>query len=154
MLGELQPLVEMSPENWEHVIRTNLTGTFLLTQAVVRHMLERGGGGTIVNILAIQPHMPLAKYGAYIASKGGLEALNRALAVELAGRAFASTELPSAQFIPKVPAPGWTLLKPIQPPRWWVVWVSRKISREWPRIWRRTTPRIWQARSSPPTADG
>jgi glucose 1-dehydrogenase len=84
ILGELKPIVESSLENWERVIRTNLTGTFLLTQAVVRHMLARGGGGVIVNILAIQPLMPLPGYGAYIASKGGLDALNRALAVELA----------------------------------------------------------------------
>jgi glucose 1-dehydrogenase len=84
VLGELKPIVEISPENWDRVIRTNLTGTFFLTQAVVRHMLARGGGGVIVNILAIQPDMPLPRYGAYIASKGGLHALNRALAVELA----------------------------------------------------------------------
>jgi glucose 1-dehydrogenase len=86
ILGELEPIVEISLENWERVIRTNLTGTFLMTQAVVRHMLARGGGGVIVNILAIQPLMPLPRYGAYIASKGGLHAFNQALAVELAGQ--------------------------------------------------------------------
>jgi NAD(P)-dependent dehydrogenase (short-subunit alcohol dehydrogenase family) len=85
VLGDLKPITEITYENWERVIRTNLTGTFLLTQAVVRHMLARGGG-VIVNILAIQPLMPLPEYGAYIASKGGLSALNRALAVELADK--------------------------------------------------------------------
>ncbi len=84
-LGQRKPIVEISLDDWEQVIRTNLTGTFLLTQAVVRQMLVQGGG-VIVNILAIQPAMPLPEYGAYIASKGGLHAFTHALAVELSDK--------------------------------------------------------------------
>jgi NAD(P)-dependent dehydrogenase (short-subunit alcohol dehydrogenase family) len=47
-------------------------------------MVAQGSGGAIVNILAIQAQLPIAGYGAYVASKGGLDALTRALAVELA----------------------------------------------------------------------
>lgn len=83
--GERKPLVEVSLEDWEQVIRTNLTGTFLITQAAVHRMLEQGGG-IIINILAIQPMMPVPLWGPYATSKGGLYALNRALAVELAGK--------------------------------------------------------------------
>jgi glucose 1-dehydrogenase len=84
VLGERYAIPDVPFDDWEHVIRVNLTGTFLITQAVVRRMLEQGRGGSIVNILAIQPMMPLPRWSAYAASKGGLIALNRALAVELA----------------------------------------------------------------------
>ncbi|HEY3838807.1 MAG TPA: SDR family oxidoreductase [Bryobacteraceae bacterium] len=84
VLGGRHAVPDVPLDDWEHVIRVNLTGTFLITQAVVRRMLEQGRGGAIVNILAIQPIMPLPKWSAYAASKGGLIALNRALAVELA----------------------------------------------------------------------
>jgi NAD(P)-dependent dehydrogenase (short-subunit alcohol dehydrogenase family) len=86
ILGALKPIIDLDPAEWEEVIRTNLTGTFLLTQASVRRMLAQGEGGAIVNILAIQEHMPLPDHGAYAASKGGLAAFTRALAVELAGQ--------------------------------------------------------------------
>jgi len=81
--GKLQPLVAIPVEAWQTVITTNLTATFLICQAAAP-VMARGGGGAIVNLLAIQSHLPARGYGAYAASKGGLEALTRVLAVELA----------------------------------------------------------------------
>ena len=83
VLGQRHAIPNVPLDDWEHVIRVNLTGTFCMTQAVVRRMLEQGRGGAIINILAVQPIMPLPKWSAYAASKGGLISLNRALAVEL-----------------------------------------------------------------------
>lgn len=83
-LGARKPMLEVTEVEWEDVLRTNVTGTFLLTQAAVRQMLSQGEGGAIVNILAIQALMPLPTYGAYATSKGALSSLTRALAVELA----------------------------------------------------------------------
>ena len=82
--GVLKPIIELTPADWNEVIQTNVTGTFLLTQACVRQMLAQSEGGAVVNILAIQSCMPLPEHAAYATSKGALTTLTRALAVELA----------------------------------------------------------------------
>jgi NAD(P)-dependent dehydrogenase (short-subunit alcohol dehydrogenase family) len=84
--GEPQPLTDLGLAEWERIIRTNLTGTFLLSQAAIRQMLAQGTGGAIINILAIQMYSPLPGFSAYSASKGGLLTLTRAMAVELADK--------------------------------------------------------------------
>lgn len=84
--GVLKPLLETTAQDWEDVLRTNVIGTFLLTQAAVRQMLAQGGGGAVVNILAIQAFMPLPTYAPYAASKGALISFTRSLAVELADK--------------------------------------------------------------------
>lgn len=85
-LGNLKPLLETTAADWEEVLRTNVIGTFLLTQAAVRRMLAQGSGGAIVNILAIQAYSPLPNYAPYSASKGALTSFTRSLAVELADK--------------------------------------------------------------------
>jgi NAD(P)-dependent dehydrogenase (short-subunit alcohol dehydrogenase family) len=85
-LGNLKPLTHLKLEEWQKVIATNLTGTFLISQMAARHMQARKRGGSIINILAIQALSPIPCYGAYSTSKGGLEALTRAFAVELADK--------------------------------------------------------------------
>jgi NAD(P)-dependent dehydrogenase (short-subunit alcohol dehydrogenase family) len=81
--GPRLPLLEYSVRDWESVLRTNLTGTFWLTREIANRMIAQQIAGSIVNILAIQSEVPIAGYGPYVASKGGLEALTRAMAVEL-----------------------------------------------------------------------
>ena len=82
--GPRLPMLQYSVAQWEAVIRTNLTGTFWLTSEVVRRMASDRIAGNVVNVLAIQSEVPISGYGAYVASKGGLEALTRAMAVEFA----------------------------------------------------------------------
>lgn len=82
--GPRRALLDYPLEDWERVVTTNITGTFWLTREVVRRMVEAGIRGSIVNILAIQSQIPMATYGPYVASKGALEALTRAMAVEFA----------------------------------------------------------------------
>lgn len=67
---------------WEDVLRTNLTGPFLMCRAVLPSMLD-GGWGRIINISSNSVRIPGAGQSAYAASKGGLEALTRALAMEV-----------------------------------------------------------------------
>lgn len=75
---------EASFEQWSRIIAVNLTGTFLMCQAVLPSMLERGG--VIVNI-ASNSGLKGQKYSAaYCASKGGVVNLTRALAYEYLGR--------------------------------------------------------------------
>ena len=67
---------------WERVLRVNLTGTFLMARAVLPAMLDQGWGH-IINFSSNSVRIPGAGQCAYAASKGGVEALTRVLAVEL-----------------------------------------------------------------------
>ena len=76
-------LLDVSRSLFEEVLAVNLTGLALLSQMAARSMRERHYG-RIVNMLAIQAHLPLPRNAAYVASKGGAEALTRSMAVDLA----------------------------------------------------------------------
>ncbi len=82
--GHGVPLIELGTEAWNRVLATNLSGAFWMTRAAASQMRSQRTGGTVINVLAIQSHLPIPSYGAYCASKGGLESLTRAFAVELA----------------------------------------------------------------------
>jgi 3-oxoacyl-[acyl-carrier protein] reductase len=77
---ELHPFAEIPLERWERVLAVNLTAPMRLAQRAVRAM---DAGGAIVNISSIAAGFGAAGSAAYCASKGGLEALTRAMAVEL-----------------------------------------------------------------------
>lgn len=83
--GPRVPFLQLSSEEWERVLAVNLTTSATLCQDAAREMVRRGAGA-IVNVTAIQATLPLATYVAYGASKGGISALTRALAVELSPR--------------------------------------------------------------------
>lgn len=76
------PLLTLREEDWERVIRTNLTGTFLCLQNAARMMTQNGGGG-IINIGSGSNKAPFPNLVDYCASKGGIEMLTRVAAVEL-----------------------------------------------------------------------
>jgi glucose 1-dehydrogenase len=82
-LGENGPFLEVSQETWERVLRVNLTGPFMCSQAVARVMAQ-GGGGSIINISSTNGLIPQPHCCAYASSKGGLENLTRSMAVDLA----------------------------------------------------------------------
>jgi NAD(P)-dependent dehydrogenase (short-subunit alcohol dehydrogenase family) len=77
------PLLDVTLDEWDRVIRTNLTGCFLCTQAAARRMKD-SGGGAIVNIGSGCNKVPFPGLVAYTASKGGIEMLTKVSAVELA----------------------------------------------------------------------
>ena len=76
------PFLDVTEDEWDLVIRTNLKGCFLCTQAAARHM--RAHGGAIVNIGSGCNKVPFPGLVAYTASKGGIEMLTKVAAVELA----------------------------------------------------------------------
>jgi len=76
---------EHSLETWEQVLAVNLTGTFLVCKAAIPVLLD-GGGGAIVNTASTAAHAGQAWAAAYSASKGGVLAFTRVLAVEYAKR--------------------------------------------------------------------
>lgn len=71
--------LDVTLEEWEHVLRVNLTGTFLCCQAAARRMRVRGGGA-IVNIASLTSFVGLSEVTAYGVSKAGVVELTRALA--------------------------------------------------------------------------
>jgi NAD(P)-dependent dehydrogenase (short-subunit alcohol dehydrogenase family) len=77
------PFLEVSLEDWQHVIAVNLTGAFLAAQQAARTMRDQGRGGRIVNVTSVHEHVPLRDASAYCASKGGLGLLTKAMALEL-----------------------------------------------------------------------
>ncbi len=72
-----------STAEWNEIIAVNLSGVFLASREFGRQML-RTGRGSIVNISSIAGNVGLAKTAAYCASKGGVELLTRAMAVDWA----------------------------------------------------------------------
>ena len=79
-IGKFAHSHEMPLEDWSRIIAVNLTGTFLMCQAVLPYLLD--GGGNIVNIASNAALMGQPYSAAYCASKGGVVQLTRALADE------------------------------------------------------------------------
>lgn len=77
------PLLELSEDDWDRVIRTNLKGTFLGTQIGAALMVRHGIRGSIVNIGSGCNKVPFPRLVSYSASKGGIEMFTRSAAIEL-----------------------------------------------------------------------
>jgi 3-oxoacyl-[acyl-carrier protein] reductase len=82
-LGGTANLVDMSDEQWNAVIGVTLTGTFRMTRATLRHMMERRSG-VIVNNAAVLGWRAQAGQAHYAAAKAGVMALTRCAAIEAA----------------------------------------------------------------------
>ena len=76
--------IELPYEVWKKVFTTNIDGTFLLSRAAARRMIAQGAGGSIVNISSIASKIAAANMAAYASSKAAINALSRAMALELA----------------------------------------------------------------------
>lgn len=79
-----KPLYEVSWQEWDRVLRSNLDGPFLCGREAARRMLARGARGRIVNISSVHEeacNLPLD--GPYCVAKGGVRNLTRAMALEL-----------------------------------------------------------------------
>jgi meso-butanediol dehydrogenase/(S,S)-butanediol dehydrogenase/diacetyl reductase len=83
-IGKFANSHELPFEEWSRIIGVNLTGSFLMAQAVLPHLLD--GGGSIVNIASTAGVMAQPYSAAYCASKGGVVQLTRALADEYLDR--------------------------------------------------------------------
>ena len=82
-LDMFETFTDISAESWDRVIAVNLTGTFHCLQAAVPDMLA-GGWGRIVTISSSSAQSGAARMAHYVASKGGVIGLTKALAVEYA----------------------------------------------------------------------
>ena len=79
-----QPFWEADPDAWRLVIETNIVGVFLMSRAVVPHMLA-AGGGSIINVTINHATMVRRGFSPYGPSKAALEAMTTVWAAELEG---------------------------------------------------------------------
>lgn len=79
------PMLDLPLADWERVISTDLTSAFLVGREAARHMLSRGSG-KIINIGSVQTELARPTIAPYVAAKGGLRNLTRAMTAEWAGR--------------------------------------------------------------------
>ena len=78
------PVVDLQEEAFDEVMRVNVRGTYLASQAVARHMIARGGGGKIINMSSVMGKRGVARYATYSASKFAIIGLTQTLAQEMA----------------------------------------------------------------------
>lgn len=83
-LRDARPFWEMPTAEWRRVMAVNLDGTFFTLRAAARHMVERGGGGSLAVTSSLSALSGMARGEHYAATKGGLISLTKGLAVELA----------------------------------------------------------------------
>ncbi len=79
-----QQSAEVTEKNWDDVMNINLRAMFFVSQAAGKHMIERGGGGKIINLSSQAGSVALPQRAAYCASKGAVNQLTRTLALEWA----------------------------------------------------------------------
>jgi glucose 1-dehydrogenase len=86
MNGVRKPVRDLSDEEWDEVVRTNLYGPFYCCREFVRSIEGSGRHGTIINISSVHQEISQAGAAAYDASKGGLRNLTTTLALEVADK--------------------------------------------------------------------
>jgi gluconate 5-dehydrogenase len=99
-----RPLSEITPDDFRRLVETNLVAQYALSRVAMRHMVERGGG-RLVFISSMVGPQSFQGDPAYVASKGGLEALMRALAVELGPHGITANAIAPGFFLTEGNAP-------------------------------------------------
>lgn len=101
---ERKPVLEITPDDWDRVLDTNLRGPFFVAQAAARLMCEsppQDEQGCIVNIADLAALHPWPSYVAHTVSKSGLVALTKALALALAPSIRVNAIAPGAVLKPQ-----------------------------------------------------
>ena len=83
-INQKKPFTEVTDEEFQRILLTNVTAVFSLSREVVKCMLEKKSGGAIINISSMAAQYGLPKVIAYSASKNAIDGMTRAMAVELA----------------------------------------------------------------------
>ena len=123
--GAVKAVLETSLAEWRQVTRVDLDGVFLTFREIAKHVVARGGGGKLIAISSIGEIFGMPKQEAYAASKGGLGALVRSLAVEL-GRH--DIQVNAVQ-------PGWIVTDATKPLLGWKVFNDTIVHRTPARRW-------------------
>lgn len=78
------PLLELTPYEWDRTLDINLRGAFFCTQRAAKEMIRQGSGGRILNLSSVHGFSSVPDHPHYEASKGGINLLTKACAIELA----------------------------------------------------------------------
>jgi 2-hydroxycyclohexanecarboxyl-CoA dehydrogenase len=92
-LDAFEPFTTITPESWERILATNLTGTFHCLQAAVPDMLE-ARWGRMVTIASSSAQSGASRMAHYVAAKAGVIGLTKALALELAPHGITVNTIP------------------------------------------------------------
>jgi NAD(P)-dependent dehydrogenase (short-subunit alcohol dehydrogenase family) len=95
-----RPFLKVLPEQYDTLFRVNIRAQYFLTQVVVRHMLEHGGGA-IVNLTSVHGLQGAPEHSVYAATKGAIIAYTRELGIELAYKGIRVNAI----------APGWIMVE-------------------------------------------
>lgn len=85
-ITRLAPALDVTMADFTAVLTVNTMAPLRLVQVVARDLIRRGVSGAVVNVSSISASVGFAQHAAYCASKGGLDAMTRVLAVELGPR--------------------------------------------------------------------
>lgn len=89
-----KPVLELSEEDWDRVVDTNMKGTFLCSQCAARYMLQQEDGGYIINLGSTTAITGRKNGLNYCASKAGILTMTKCLALELAPKIHVNCILP------------------------------------------------------------
>jgi NAD(P)-dependent dehydrogenase (short-subunit alcohol dehydrogenase family) len=121
------PFVDMTLDDWRAVLRVNLDGAFLTFRAAARHMVERGGGGSLVATGSLSSIVGQPRGEHYAASKGAVVTLVKSLSVELARHGIRANAV----------LPGWVDTALAAPVLHWDRFIERVLPRVPMRRWGR-----------------
>ena len=82
-INDRRPILEFTEDEWDHILRVNLSSVFGLAQAAGRHMVEQGHG-RVLALSSVSGLLAHHSHGPYAASKGGINQLLRVMAREWA----------------------------------------------------------------------
>jgi NAD(P)-dependent dehydrogenase (short-subunit alcohol dehydrogenase family) len=86
--GSATLALDMTVEEWRHVVATDLDGAFVCLQRAARRMVAAGHGGRLIAVTSVHEHQPRVGSAAYDAAKHGLGGLMKTLALELGQHAI------------------------------------------------------------------
>ncbi|AUS79203.1 KR domain-containing protein [Actinoalloteichus sp. AHMU CJ021] len=142
-----QPMLELAPQDWDAVLRTDLTSAFLVGRSVASRMVARRRG-KIVNICSVQTALARPSIAPYAAAKAGLAGLTRAMCAEWAGYDIQVNGL----------APGYVeteLTAPLVADEAFTGWITgRTPAGRWGRIEDLVGPAVWLAGSGSDFVNG
>lgn len=78
------PFFDITEEEWDHIISVNAKSVMLACQVIGKHMVERGQGGSIINLSSVSSSPPLSRVFTYSASKAAVNSMTQYLAREFA----------------------------------------------------------------------
>jgi NAD(P)-dependent dehydrogenase (short-subunit alcohol dehydrogenase family) len=92
-VGAMRPLAELTDEEWNETLETNLTSAFLASRAQIPAMLESGGGSLIFTSSFVGSSVGMPGMGAYAAAKAGLSGLVKGLTADYANQGIRANAL-------------------------------------------------------------